>query len=60
MLEFIVSESYATHLHEGGLDIRYIQELLGHKSTRTKEIYAHVSRRNLFAISSPIADMDIE
>ncbi len=51
--------SYATHLHESGLDIRYIQELLGHKSTRTTEIYTHVSRRNLFAIRSPIEDMDI-
>jgi integrase/recombinase XerD len=52
--------SYATHLHEGGLDIRYIQELLGHKSSRTTEIYTHVSRRNLFAIRSPIEDMDLE
>jgi integrase/recombinase XerD len=52
--------SYATHLHESGLDIRYIQELLGHKSTRTTEIYTHVSRRNLFAIRSPIEDMEIE
>jgi len=52
--------SYATHLHESGLDIRYIQELLGHKSSRTTEVYTHVSRRNLFAIRSPIEDMDIE
>ena len=52
--------SYATHLHESGLDIRYIQELLGHKSIRTTEIYTHVSRRNLFAIRSPIEDMDLE
>ena len=51
--------SYATHLHESGLDIRYIQELLGHKSSRTTEIYTHISRRNLFAIRSPIEDMDI-
>ena len=51
--------SYATHLHESGLDIRYIQELLGHKSSRTTEIYTHVSRRNLLAIRSPIEDMDI-
>jgi integrase/recombinase XerD len=51
--------SYATHLHENGLDIRYIQELLGHKSTRTTEIYTHVSRRNLVAIRSPIEDLDL-
>lgn len=52
--------SYATHLHENGLDIRYIQELLGHKSSRTTEIYTHVSRRNLVAIRSPIEDLDLK
>lgn len=52
--------SYATHLHENGLDIRYIQELLGHKSTRTTEIYTHVSRRNLIAVRSPIEDLDLK
>jgi site-specific recombinase XerD len=51
--------SYATHLHEGGLDIRYIQELLGHKSSRTTEIYTHVSRRNLLSINNPLDDLDI-
>jgi integrase/recombinase XerD len=51
--------SYATHLHESGLDIRYIQELLGHRSSRTTEIYTHVSRRNLVVIRSPIEDMDV-
>jgi site-specific recombinase XerD len=51
--------SYATHLHESGLDIRYIQELLGHKSTRTTEIYTHVSRRNLVAVRSPIEDLEV-
>ena len=52
--------SYATHLHENGLDIRYIQELLGHRSTRTTEIYTHVSRRNLIAVRSPIEDLDVK
>jgi len=52
--------SYATHLHENGLDIKYIQELLGHKSTRTTEIYTHVSRRNLVAVRSPIEDLDVK
>jgi integrase/recombinase XerD len=51
--------SYATHLHESGVDIRYIQELLGHRSTRTTEIYTHVSRRNLMVVRSPIEDMDV-
>jgi len=52
--------SYATHLHENGLDIKYIQELLGHKSTKTTEIYTHVSRRNLIAVRSPIEDLDVK
>jgi integrase/recombinase XerD len=52
--------SYATHLHESGLDIRYIQELLGHRSTKTTEIYTHVSRRNLVAVRSPIEDLDVK
>ena len=51
--------SYATHLHEGGLDIRYIQELLGHKSSKTTEIYTHVSRRNLLNINNPLDDLDL-
>lgn len=49
--------SYATHLHESGVDIRYIQLLLGHKSTKTTEIYTHVSRRDLLQIRSPFEDL---
>jgi len=46
--------SYATHLLENGVDIRYIQLLLGHSKPETTMIYTHVKRKDLMKIQNPL------
>ena len=46
--------TFATHILENGIDIRYIQALLGHASLRTTERYTRVARRNVLSIQSPL------
>ena len=46
--------SYATHLLEGGTDIKYIQELLGHNDIKTTLRYTHVSKKSLQKVESPL------
>ncbi|WP_280990957.1 tyrosine-type recombinase/integrase [Leadbettera azotonutricia] len=48
--------TFATHLLENGVDIKYIQELLGHAFLKTTERYTHVARRNVLKIKSPLDD----
>ena len=50
---------YATHLLELGTDIRYIQALLGHKHSKTTEIYTHVTTKSIQKIKSPFDDLEI-
>lgn len=51
--------SYATHLLEDGIDLRYIQVLLGHQSVKTTEIYTHVKSININEIVSPFSKLSL-
>lgn len=53
------SDLYVLILLEKGTGLRYIQTLLGHSSSKTTEIYTHVSTKALGKIRSPLDDLDV-
>mgnify|MGYP003565817703 CR=1 len=50
---------FATHMLENGVNIRVVQELMGHADVKTTEIYTHVMQKNMDAVISPVDQLKL-
>lgn len=52
--------SFATHMIESGVNLRYVQQILGHKNSKTTEIYTHITDIALQQITNPLDQLDFD
>jgi len=58
-IKILKDKTYATYLLESGVDLKYIHEALGHKSSKTAEDYTHVSTKDLGRFISPLDRLNL-
>jgi len=56
-IKILKDKTCATYLLESGVDLKYIHEALGYKSSKTTEIYTHVSSKDFMRILNPLGQM---